>query len=36
MLLTALLEGSKPSKDIIILTGHLDVVDIDEFGILKT
>ncbi len=33
--LTALLEGKKPSKDIIILTGHLDVVDIDEFGILK-
>ncbi|WP_251861927.1 M20/M25/M40 family metallo-hydrolase [Clostridium sp. Marseille-Q2269] len=33
--LTALLEGGNPSKEIIILTGHLDVVDIDEFGTLK-
>ncbi|OOO61598.1 M20/M25/M40 family metallo-hydrolase [Clostridium tepidum] len=33
--LTALLEGNKSSKDVIILTGHLDVVDIDEFGIFK-
>ena len=33
--ITALLEGKEKSNDIVILTGHLDVVDIDEFGTLK-
>lgn len=32
---SALFCSSQPSKDTIILTGHLDVVDVDEFGDLK-
>ncbi|CDI49243.1 M20 family peptidase [Clostridium tetani 12124569] len=32
---SALFCSSKPSKKTIILTGHLDVVDVDDFGHLK-
>lgn len=32
---SAFLKGKKESKDIVILTGHFDVVDIQEFGELK-
>lgn len=32
---SALFCSSKPSKNTIILTGHLDVVDVEDFGHLK-